>query len=189
VEATDTCIEPPLEGRSLLAPGQEENAAPHFAQDNWIDGDVSLVLAKPRDDARIGNLFRRLAQIPFNGTSGTPTGVRRMSVAQSARPRTGAPSRWRSLVQTLEPPPQPPTNLVLVSNLARRASPSRPGAVSRTVHRRSPARNAQSETSWFDCCRKRTRLNSPGEPLVAPDVRVADGERRDDPFVGRRFES
>src|SRR6185503_21149106 len=52
----------PFESRSLLPPRQEQNAEPHLADDDGIDGDVLLMASKPRDDTRIGDWFRWLAE-------------------------------------------------------------------------------------------------------------------------------
>src|ERR1039457_4703316 len=62
MEALDTVVEPPLEGRSLLALGQQQNAESHLAEDDGVDRDVLFVGAKPLDHPGIRCRLGRLAQ-------------------------------------------------------------------------------------------------------------------------------
>src|SRR5437016_7071068 len=62
METPGPCIKPTLQRRPLLSFGKNKNAETQFTENDGIDGDVSLVRAKPMHNQRIRSWFRRLAQ-------------------------------------------------------------------------------------------------------------------------------
>ena len=62
VENPDPRVEPTFQGDPLPSLGKDEKPESEFAEDDGIDGDISLMCAKPRHDPWIGRWFRRLAQ-------------------------------------------------------------------------------------------------------------------------------
>jgi len=62
VENPDPRVEPTFQGSPLPSLGKDENPESEFAEDDGIDGDIRFMCAEPRQDARIGRWFRRLAQ-------------------------------------------------------------------------------------------------------------------------------
>ncbi len=62
VETPGSRIEPVFQGSPLPSLGKDQNPESQLAKYDRIDGDVRLMSAKPRHDARVGRRFGRLAQ-------------------------------------------------------------------------------------------------------------------------------
>src|ERR1051325_11962202 len=58
----NACVEPLLEARLTLSSWQEKNAKPNLAENDWIDGDVLLVVPQPLDDTYVRGGLCRLTQ-------------------------------------------------------------------------------------------------------------------------------
>lgn len=62
LETPNSCLKPAFEGSPFSSLRKDENSESQFAENDWIDGDLPLILAKPLYDSGIGRWFGRLAQ-------------------------------------------------------------------------------------------------------------------------------